>query len=502
MAIATAGLDAWAADGYAPPPLFVSPPPLANSKPAPVMPAVPPVAPNDLDRPIAQTAKPPMPPPPLTLPRPTAAMPAPLPSTNQLAGVAPPPNDLPIDNALSVDELLYHPGTRVDAPARAAMAEQQSLDRARPPGRAQPILENPPAPQAATKDSIAPTPARPVAAVKPPAKPAPSKAAVATLAKPKQPERAVAKAKPAPQPSASTVAAAAAVEPSAQADEQGSPFQETIKTPPAPRPAISTPEPTIRRIIKENPKVMVYSRDAETGEFKRMDPKDRIIRNQGRTSEFSATPKPDTVNTTATPPKPSSLPPASQADRQASPAKVAGAIAAGIPPLMQDDLAEVLESIKAEEMKLALAAPQAQDLSAPTPPPPPTMPAKHALKPSTPPTPKASTTPTDAPTNTAKPVRLAFAVGKGDLPDALMRQLDDTVLPAMSQNNQARAEIRAFATLQPDTPMSDRRVALARGLAVREYLKSQGIESERLVLRALGSNGGQDYGDWVDIVLQ
>jgi outer membrane protein OmpA-like peptidoglycan-associated protein len=64
-----------------------------------------------------------------------------------------------------------------------------------------------------------------------------------------------------------------------------------------------------------------------------------------------------------------------------------------------------------------------------------------------------------------------------------------------------RVELRSFATGSADMASKARRLALARALAVRSYLTSQGVDSERIDVRALGNAANAAPGDRVDIFL-
>jgi outer membrane protein OmpA-like peptidoglycan-associated protein len=97
-------------------------------------------------------------------------------------------------------------------------------------------------------------------------------------------------------------------------------------------------------------------------------------------------------------------------------------------------------------------------------------------------------------------VLIVFQAGLSDLTHEQQGALQENVLPKLNKDSGLRVEIRAYAAATDDSQSSDRRIALARGLAVREYLKLQGIDTARLDIRALGKNTDRKPYDRVDIV--
>ena len=66
-------------------------------------------------------------------------------------------------------------------------------------------------------------------------------------------------------------------------------------------------------------------------------------------------------------------------------------------------------------------------------------------------------------------------------------------------SNDKKLEIKAYASLTPEKPNSDRRIALNRGLAVREFLISKNIEAHRINLKSFGNKTTRQPADFVEI---
>ncbi len=101
-------------------------------------------------------------------------------------------------------------------------------------------------------------------------------------------------------------------------------------------------------------------------------------------------------------------------------------------------------------------------------------------------------------------VRITFGAGVSDLNPATeqaIRSFADGVKADPGKD----LNLYAFAAGVPDDPSTPRRLALARALAVRAILISQGIVSTRIYPRALGAGasplGGEGPSDRVDLVL-
>ncbi len=70
----------------------------------------------------------------------------------------------------------------------------------------------------------------------------------------------------------------------------------------------------------------------------------------------------------------------------------------------------------------------------------------------------------------------------------------------LNQNDKI-IEIKSYASMINGKINSDRRTALDRGLSIREYLLSEGVEPFRINLRSFGSQSEKPQKDWVEITL-
>ncbi len=83
--------------------------------------------------------------------------------------------------------------------------------------------------------------------------------------------------------------------------------------------------------------------------------------------------------------------------------------------------------------------------------------------------------------------RVTFGAGRSDLNPAAVDALRDLARTAKA-DPAATLEIDAWAAGTPDDPSTPRRLSLARALAVRAVLISEGIASPRIHPRALGTD--------------
>ena len=96
-------------------------------------------------------------------------------------------------------------------------------------------------------------------------------------------------------------------------------------------------------------------------------------------------------------------------------------------------------------------------------------------------------------------VRITFGAGSSDLNPATAKAVQD-VANAVKANADADLNVFAYAAGVPDDPSTSRRLSLARALAARAVLISQGIVSTRIYVRALGSTPSDGPADRVDVV--
>jgi outer membrane protein OmpA-like peptidoglycan-associated protein len=88
------------------------------------------------------------------------------------------------------------------------------------------------------------------------------------------------------------------------------------------------------------------------------------------------------------------------------------------------------------------------------------------------------------------------------LDDRLQASLRREVMPLLQNNPGWNIQIQSFATSASDEAGSDKRLSLARALAVRSWMMEQGIAADRLDIRARGEGEKSDQpADRVELVL-
>jgi outer membrane protein OmpA-like peptidoglycan-associated protein len=95
-------------------------------------------------------------------------------------------------------------------------------------------------------------------------------------------------------------------------------------------------------------------------------------------------------------------------------------------------------------------------------------------------------------------LRLTFATGQSDLSPESADSIKHLV-QASPAGDATTFNVLAYALGDPDDPSVARRLSLARAIAVRAALMTDGVPSSRIYLRALGSQPGQVPPDRVDV---
>ncbi len=121
-----------------------------------------------------------------------------------------------------------------------------------------------------------------------------------------------------------------------------------------------------------------------------------------------------------------------------------------------------------------------------------------AKPPPPPPVPVAADAPGVA-TGLPTGIRVTFGPDRSDLNAATVAALRDFAAQ-VKPNEQTSIDILAYAAGGPDDPSTPRRVSLARALAARAVLISEGIASVRIYPRALGTTAGDGPPDRVDLL--
>lgn len=241
---------------------------------------------------------------------------------------------------------------------------------------------------------------------------------------------------------------------------------DAVKPAPAPvvRKATTKPRmrPVVRTIKGDTPKVAIYSRDGQTGDFKRVDNNSRVVKNESRATTIDRGASMPALPLDDIETHPIAPPPA-RTDR-------------GIPEFDDD------YTLASQVLAAAETTPPSPDQVAPALPVPQT----------------SAKTETSAPTGGH--IILPFAAQGSGLSDDVRGRLNEAVAGRMAKNPHLRIEIRAYAPGVDGESSADRRLSLARGLAVRDYLKAQGVDPERMNVRALGKNVDHPPVDRVDVV--
>ncbi len=288
---------------------------------------------------------------------------------------------------------------------------------------------------------------------------------------------------------------------------QEPPPQERIlkPTPIISKKPIKSPSPTIKRIVEQNPRVMIYSRDKETGEFRAVkESEHRVLFNKGtkttlKTAKGNELPPPDFIddvmdNTKLSPParlKPTHppAPPASLDD-------LSKALDGHLSPISEDDLNRAVLTMTPQPF--GSKSPEIKPIHTLPNPTPQYLPETKGIKIPVP----SENTPKLLPSTENDPQKIIFERGLTDLSQTQRSQIDDEALSPLAHDLTRHIEIRSYASPLNNEQNSDRRVALARGLAVRDYLKSQGITSERIELKVLGAPIDLTPPDRVDLVIR
>ena len=97
---------------------------------------------------------------------------------------------------------------------------------------------------------------------------------------------------------------------------------------------------------------------------------------------------------------------------------------------------------------------------------------------------------------------LSFKPGDTELSQKHKRILEQDLIENLNNRPSTRIEIKSYAMQVDDTQSGARRISLARALAVRQFLLSQGIKPQRMDLRALGENSNGSPKDRIDITLK
>lgn len=99
--------------------------------------------------------------------------------------------------------------------------------------------------------------------------------------------------------------------------------------------------------------------------------------------------------------------------------------------------------------------------------------------------------------------QIAFPIdpGSSQIPNAGQLKLHD-MAQQLAQSPEARIEVRTFAPVKGTSESDARRLALARFLAIRDYLLQNGVADDRIDGRALSSTPKEPNADRVEIYIE
>jgi outer membrane protein OmpA-like peptidoglycan-associated protein len=131
---------------------------------------------------------------------------------------------------------------------------------------------------------------------------------------------------------------------------------------------------------------------------------------------------------------------------------------------------------------------------------PPETPARSA-KPEIPAAPAVSAAPVTDTSGEAPALRIPFNESETDIPLGINDKIDH-VADALNKDPALRVTILAYASGPESSGIYPKRVALARGIAVRNYLTTnKSVDIERVNVKALGNKNAGGPPDRVDIML-
>jgi outer membrane protein OmpA-like peptidoglycan-associated protein len=177
-------------------------------------------------------------------------------------------------------------------------------------------------------------------------------------------------------------------------------------------------------------------------------------------------------------------PPSQQATATPAPVPPPTTVPAGAPPSAATAAPPAATLPDAAPANVAIA-PIAPPPAAEAPPPPP---------------PPISDTAKSTAAQTGEGLRVTFGAGESDLSPASADAIHGLVKAAPAGDTTSY-NIVAYAAGTPEDPSTARRVSLSRALAVRSALIADGVGSARIYVRALGSTGGTDAPDRVEVTV-
>ncbi len=107
----------------------------------------------------------------------------------------------------------------------------------------------------------------------------------------------------------------------------------------------------------------------------------------------------------------------------------------------------------------------------------------------------------EAPKPTTPDLVVECAPGQYDLPEAKQIELE-ALTHALLENAAQRATVKSYAAGATKEDAAARQIAMKRALAVRDFLASQGIQREQLILKVFGNAAPEAPFDRMEFTLE
>ena len=101
----------------------------------------------------------------------------------------------------------------------------------------------------------------------------------------------------------------------------------------------------------------------------------------------------------------------------------------------------------------------------------------------------------------SRKLNLIFQETQDNLKDEQAYALDKLIIPQLKENTKTRLQLVSYASPQENSLSGDRRIALSRAMAIRNYITKKGISPSRIDVRSLGAQTDTQPMDRVEITL-
>ncbi|MFP4313196.1 MAG: OmpA family protein [Alphaproteobacteria bacterium] len=97
-------------------------------------------------------------------------------------------------------------------------------------------------------------------------------------------------------------------------------------------------------------------------------------------------------------------------------------------------------------------------------------------------------------------ISLTFEIGSAELREPQMKMLESAIVKPFLRNTDLKLEIRSYASTNIEEKNA-RRTSLSRALKIRNHLEDQGIDRDRVTIRALGDQTDKLPTDRADLLI-